>query len=114
MVFAFGYIYQNYSTDFTLGAIVSAINQVVPGKASPIVDGPSGILPKLPATLISEGLFAPVDFIGGHCTNDGRTFVGGSPQDFVTDEDVTERVFSRWGEHIVSTLRCSPGINVIE
>ena len=34
--------------------------------------------------------------------NDGRTFVGGSPEDFVTDEDVVTRVFSRWGSHIVS------------
>lgn len=84
------------------GAIVSAINKVVPGKAAPVVDGPSGILPQLPATLIANGSFAKVDFVGGHCTNDGRTFVGGQPDQFVTDADVAERVFSRWGTHIVS------------
>lgn len=74
---------------------------------APVVDGPSGILPELPNTLITSGKFSSVDFIGGHCTTEGRTFVGGRPQDFVTDADVARLVFKRWGTHIVSlTTRC--------
>ncbi len=37
-----------------------------------------------------------MDFIGGHCTGDGNTFVGGTPSQFVTDDDIRVRVFSRW------------------
>ncbi len=70
-------------------------------RSVPKVDGPDGFLPELPSRLITAGSFSKVDFIGGHCTNDGRTFVGGQPSDFVTDEDVATRVFSRWGDHIV-------------
>lgn len=86
----------------SVGAIVAAINHVQEGMVSPVVDGPNGFLPQLPATLITAGNFSKVEFVGGHCTNDGRTFVGGQPSQFVTDQDVATRVFSRWGSHIVS------------
>ncbi|PPQ64464.1 hypothetical protein CVT24_008474 [Panaeolus cyanescens] len=80
------------------GAIVSAIN-TVPNAArafAPIIDGPTGFLPDLPSQLIASGKFAPVDFMGGHCSNDGRTFAGGKPEQFNTDSDVRRLVFSRW------------------
>ena len=76
------------------GAISSAINRA--GPFSPVVDGPNGFFPALPGTLFASGNFSTVEFIGGHCTNDGRTFVGGDPSDFVTDADVIERVFARF------------------
>ena len=85
-----------------LGAIVSAINHANEGRVAPVVDG--SFLPDLPSVLIEQGRFAAVDFIGGHCTNDGRTFVGGPPSAFVTDEDITNLVFSRWGNHVVSLV----------
>ncbi|KII84560.1 hypothetical protein PLICRDRAFT_352904 [Plicaturopsis crispa FD-325 SS-3] len=78
----------------SIGAIVSAINHVAAGALSPVVDGV--FLPALPSRLIASGNFTPADFIGGHCTNDGRTFVGGTPEQFVTDDDVAVRVFGRW------------------
>ena len=86
------------------GAIVSAINHANLGRVAPV--GDCSFLPDLPSVLIAQGRFASVDFIGGHCTNDGRTFVGGSPADFVTDEDIATRVFSRWGNHVVSRFIC--------
>ena len=85
---------------YLLGAIVSALNKANLGRVAPVVDG--SFLPDLPSVLIEQGRFAAVDFVGGHCTNDGRTFVGGAPSDFVTDQDIATRVFSRWGNHVVS------------
>lgn len=85
------------------GTIIAALNQVR-GGVSPVVDGPSGILPDLPGTLIAEGRFNKVEFMGGHCTNDGRTFVGGTPDQFVTDQDIIDRTFSRLGSHVVRIL----------
>lgn len=93
--------YRNLS-EHAAGAITAAINANPEGAYSPVVDGPGGFLPELPATLITSGNFSTVDFVGGHCTNDGRTFVGGSPDDFVTDQDIIDIVFSRWGDNIVS------------
>ena len=84
------------------GALVAAANHVPMGRVYPEVDGPDGFLPELPSRLITSRSISKVDFIGGHCPNDGRTFVGGSSEDFVTDEDVATMVFSRWGSHIVS------------
>ncbi len=63
---------------------------------SPVIEGPTGFLPGLPSRLIESGNFSTVEFIGGHCTNDGRTFAGGAPEDFVTDSDIKRLVFSRW------------------
>ena len=80
----------------TLGALVSASNRNPDGAYAPIVDGPNGFLPDLPSRLITTGRFNLVDFIGGHCTGDGNTFVGGTPSQFVTDDDIRVRVFSRW------------------
>ena len=42
--------------------------------------------------------------MGGHCSTEGRTFVGGPPEDFVTTEDVVRLVFRRWGMHVVSIM----------
>ena len=63
---------------------------------SPVIEGPTGFLPGLPSRLIESGNFSTVEFIGGHCANDGRTFAGGAPEDFVTDSDIERLVFSRW------------------
>ncbi|KAH7921830.1 alpha/beta-hydrolase [Leucogyrophana mollusca] len=78
----------------SLGAIVSAVNHVPTGMVSPVIDG--NFLPDFPSRLIASGNFSTVDFIGGHCTNDGRTFVGGSPSQFTSDEDVATIPFKRW------------------
>ncbi|KDQ60400.1 hypothetical protein JAAARDRAFT_153005 [Jaapia argillacea MUCL 33604] len=78
----------------SLGSIVAAINHSPTGRISPVVDGT--FMPQLPSRLVSEGAFSPVEFVGGHCSNDGRTFVGGSPSQFVTDADVERLVFKRW------------------
>ncbi|KAG7448386.1 alpha/beta-hydrolase [Guyanagaster necrorhizus] len=83
----------------SLGAIVSAINRIPvtqPSQFAPVIEGPTGFLPGLPSRLIESGNFSTVEFIGGHCTNDGRTFAGGPPEDFVTDADIKRLVFSRW------------------
>ncbi|KLO11372.1 alpha/beta-hydrolase [Schizopora paradoxa] len=88
----------------SIGALVAAANHVPMGRVCPEPDGPDGFLPELPSRLITSGSFSKVEFIGGHCTNDGRTFVGGAPGDFVSDEDVAMRVFERWGDHISSEL----------
>ncbi|KAJ6468143.1 Alpha/Beta hydrolase protein [Mycena vitilis] len=77
----------------SLGAIVSAINRVKGGEFSPVIDG--DFLPDLPSRLIAAGKISNVDFIGGHCTGDGNTFVGGSPDDFQTDDDIRRIVFAR-------------------
>ncbi|KAK0489524.1 alpha/beta-hydrolase [Armillaria luteobubalina] len=83
----------------SLGALVSAINSMPTNPSyqfSPVIEGPAGFLPGLPSRLIQSGNFSTVEFIGGHCTNDGRTFAGGAPEDFVTDSDIKRLVFSRW------------------
>ena len=58
-----------------LSAIVAAVN----GKPSackflPIIDG--RFILDYPSTLLREGRFHKVPFIGGHCTDDGSIFVG--------------------------------------
>lgn len=80
----------------SLGAIVSAINGVPNGEFAPVVEGPGGFLPDLPSRLIASGNISAVEYNGGHCTGDGKTFASGSPDQFVTDEDVKRIVFSRW------------------
>ncbi|KAG7086873.1 hypothetical protein E1B28_002794 [Marasmius oreades] len=80
----------------SLGAIVSAMNRIPNGEFAPVVEGPGGFLPDLPSRLIASGKFAEVEYNGGHCTGDGKTFASGSPDQFVTDEDVKRIVFSRW------------------
>ena len=81
------------------GALVSAVN--LAGSFTPVVDGPNGFLPGLPSELFAAGNYANVDFIGGHCTNDGRTFVNGLPSDFVSDSDIIQRTLARWDVHMV-------------
>lgn len=80
----------------SLGALVGAINRVPNGQFSPAVEGPGGFLPDLPSRLIHQGNFSTVEFMGGHCTGDGKTFAGGTPEQFVTDDDIKRIVFSRW------------------
>ncbi|KAL0065406.1 hypothetical protein AAF712_007615 [Marasmius tenuissimus] len=80
----------------SLGAIVSAINRTPNGEFAPVVEGPGGFLPDLPSRLITSGNFSAVEYNGGHCTGDGKTFASGSPEQFVTDDDVKRIVFSRW------------------
>ncbi|KIJ63786.1 hypothetical protein HYDPIDRAFT_155304 [Hydnomerulius pinastri MD-312] len=98
----------------SLGAIVSAVNHVPTGMVSPVIDGK--FLPDYPSRLIASGNFSTVDFIGGHCTNDGRTFVGGSPTSFTTDEDVATIPFKRWpgitNETIQQALQLYPSPDV--
>ncbi|EJD05094.1 alpha/beta-hydrolase [Fomitiporia mediterranea MF3/22] len=86
----------------SLGSLVAATNAVALGGLAPVVDGSSGILPQLPNRLITSGDFSLVDFMGGHCSTEGRTFVGGPPQDFNTDADIARLVFERWGTHVTN------------
>ncbi|KAJ3835491.1 Alpha/Beta hydrolase protein [Lentinula raphanica] len=81
----------------SIGAIVGAINSIPAGKFSPVVEGIGGFMPDLPSRLIHAGNFSTVEaLIAGHCTGDGKTFAGGSPNQFVTDEDIKDIVFTRW------------------
>ncbi|KAJ7206914.1 Alpha/Beta hydrolase protein [Mycena pura] len=80
----------------SVGALVSAINRIPNGAFAPVIEGPAGFLPDLPSRLIAAGRFTDVEFVGGHCTGDGKTFAGGTPDDFQTDEDIRRIVFSRW------------------
>jgi len=80
----------------SLGAIVSAINRIPNGAFAPVIEGANGFLPDLPSRLIASGKINNVEFVGGHCTGDGKTFAGGSPDDFQTDDDIRRIVFSRW------------------
>ncbi|KAJ7936529.1 hypothetical protein B0H13DRAFT_2303567 [Mycena leptocephala] len=63
-----------------LGAIVSAINRVPNGAFAPVIEGPNGFLPDLPSKLITAGKINNAKFVGGHCTGDGKSFAGGSPE----------------------------------
>jgi carboxylesterase type B len=80
----------------SLGAIVSAINRIPNGAFAPVIEDADGFLPDLPSRLITSGKINNVEFVGGHCTGDGKTFAGGSPEDFQTDDDIRRIVFSRW------------------
>ncbi|KAJ7245630.1 Alpha/Beta hydrolase protein [Mycena haematopus] len=80
----------------SLGAIVSAINRIPNGAFAPVIEDANGFLPDLPSRLIASGKIQNVQFVGGHCTGDGKTFAGGSPEDFQTDDDIRRIVFSRW------------------
>ncbi|KAH9477586.1 Lipase 1 [Psilocybe cubensis] len=79
----------------SVGAIVSAINRL-PNDLSPVIDGDNGFLPDLPSHLINAGKFSTVEFLGGHCTGDGATFVGGTPDQFKTDDDIRNILFARY------------------
>ncbi|KAJ6503899.1 Alpha/Beta hydrolase protein [Mycena sanguinolenta] len=80
----------------SLGAIVSAINRIPNGAFAPVIEDADGFLPDLPSRLIASNKIQNVEFTGGHCTGDGNTFAGGSPEDFQTDDDIRRIVFSRW------------------
>ncbi|KAF7328612.1 Carboxylic ester hydrolase [Mycena sanguinolenta] len=80
----------------SLGAIVSAINRIPNGAFAPVIEDADGFLPDLPSRLIASNKYQNVEFTGGHCTGDGKTFAGGSPADFVTDDDIRRIVFARW------------------
>jgi len=79
-----------------LGAIIAAVNTVNPGKMSPVVSGPGTILPDFPANLIRQGKIAHVDYIGGHCTNDGTIFTAGTPTTLTTEDQLVAAVLDRW------------------
>lgn len=75
---------------------MSAINHVPAGMFAPVVSGPGTILPDLPAALIRSGNFPVVDYVGGHCTNDGRTFTSGTPTTLLTQQQLVAAVLKRW------------------
>ncbi|KAL5520477.1 hypothetical protein ACEPAG_9701 [Sanghuangporus baumii] len=79
----------------SVGAIVAAINAVPGVPPGPVIDGPSGILPDLPASLVLSGNFTPVDIVAGHCTTEGRTLLP-PPDELVTEEDVVRDVLGDW------------------
>ncbi|KAK0219847.1 Alpha/Beta hydrolase protein [Armillaria fumosa] len=92
----------------SLGAIVSASNRLPttePSQFAPVVEGSAGFMPGLPTRLIASGNFIPVEYIGGHCTGDGRTFTLGQPDDFQTDEDVKNLILYWWPALSNTTLR---------
>ncbi|TFY68194.1 hypothetical protein EVG20_g3659 [Dentipellis fragilis] len=78
----------------SLDNIITGINAIQTGAIAPVLDGT--FFPDYPSHLMMQGHFSEVDFIGGHCTNDGRSFASGKPSDFVTDADIIARVFPRW------------------
>jgi carboxylesterase type B len=79
----------------SVGNIILGINNVSADTFNPVYG--DSFIPDLPSQLFREGRFTPVEYMGGHCTNDGRTFVGGKPQDFVTNQDIVTHVFQkRW------------------
>ncbi|EJD05041.1 alpha/beta-hydrolase [Fomitiporia mediterranea MF3/22] len=84
----------------SVSAIVAAINAVSGPGVVPTIGGPGSILPELPSTLIRSGNFSTVDFIGGHCTDDGRWFLPGTPADYKTDADVIRLVFGSWNAQV--------------
>ncbi|KAF8997733.1 alpha/beta-hydrolase [Cyathus striatus] len=86
----------------TTAQFIDIINTNPNGAFSPQAEGPTGFLPQYPSRLIAEGKFNNVEFIGGHCTGDGKTFAVGTPDQFVTDDDIRRLVFSRWPS-VVST-----------
>lgn len=94
-------------------SIITGINAIGNGDIGPVVDGT--FLPDFPSHLITSGRFSVVEYMGGHCTHDGkenpllslisanivdvvsgRTFAGGKPSQFVTDEDIVALTFPRW------------------
>ncbi|EIM87679.1 alpha/beta-hydrolase [Stereum hirsutum FP-91666 SS1] len=77
-----------------LESIVTGINAIGNGDIEAVVDG--NFLPDLPSHLITSGRFSTVEYMGGHCTHDGRTFAGGKPSQFVTDQDIVALTFPRW------------------
>ncbi|EJD05093.1 alpha/beta-hydrolase [Fomitiporia mediterranea MF3/22] len=86
----------------SIGALVAAVNAVPPTSIVPVVDGPDGILPELPSALISSGKFRTVDFLGGHCTTEGRTILEVPPQDITTDADIIRYLFQEWAPHVTN------------
>ncbi|GLB43419.1 putative type-B carboxylesterase lipase family protein [Lyophyllum shimeji] len=80
----------------SVGALVSAVNRVPNGAFALVIEGLSGFLPDLPSRLVAAGKFSQVDFVGGHCTGDGKSFTAGKPQDVNTEDDLRKAVFSRW------------------
>ncbi|KAI5896640.1 alpha/beta-hydrolase [Schizophyllum commune H4-8] len=91
--------------DASIASIVSATNRIINGAFTPVIDSPEeysslsgahGFMPDLPSALVRAGNFSAVDFVGGHTTGDGKTFAGGHPEDFQTDQDIRDITFKRW------------------
>ncbi|TFY68201.1 hypothetical protein EVG20_g3660 [Dentipellis fragilis] len=78
----------------SLENIITGVNTLEIGATVPVVDGT--LIPDYPSHLIAQGRFSEVDFIGGHCSNDGRTFARLMPDQYTSDADVINDVFSRW------------------
>jgi carboxylesterase type B len=75
--------------------IILGINNATTDTFDPVFG--DEFMPALPSQLFREGRFTPVEYMGGHCTNDGRSFNGGSPDDFHSDADITRLIFDkRW------------------
>lgn len=92
--------HQSEFTSDAIGALTAAINAIEENVFMPTID--DDFLPDLPSTLIASGNFSAIDFVGGHCADDGSIFVGGTPDQFVTDQDVMDIVFVKWGDGVVS------------
>ncbi|KIY66008.1 alpha/beta-hydrolase [Cylindrobasidium torrendii FP15055 ss-10] len=67
-----------------------------PSHFAPVIEPAGGFLTNYPSRMFAAGEFTPVPLVVGHTTHDGRTFAGGKPEDFVTEQDVIDLVFSRW------------------
>ncbi|EIN04230.1 carboxyesterase [Punctularia strigosozonata HHB-11173 SS5] len=68
-----------------LSAIVDAVNtKPSTCKFLPVIDG--DLIQDLPSTMLREGRFSKVNFVGGHCTDDGSIFVG-DPATFTNTTD---------------------------
>ncbi|KAJ8694166.1 hypothetical protein PTI98_009096 [Pleurotus ostreatus] len=64
-----------------------------------------GFLPDLPFHLIASGKFTNVGLVGGHCTNDGGTFVGGTPTQFNSEDDIRRLLFTRYSGVTAATMQ---------
>ncbi|KZO95383.1 alpha/beta-hydrolase [Calocera viscosa TUFC12733] len=77
----------------SLDLLIEAINANPDDTWAPIIDGT--FLPDLASKLIPEHRFTKVNFIGGHCTNDGRTFAGKNTS-VITAADVVTDIEKRY------------------
>jgi len=77
----------------SLDILIKAINANPSGAWAPVIDGT--FLPDLASKLIPEHRFSKVNFIGGHCSNDGRTFAG-SNKSVITAADVVTDIEKRY------------------
>ena len=72
---------------------MSAVNNRLNCKFLPVIDG--SLIQNLPSILIDQGSILPVNFIGGHCTQDGSIFVG-NPAKITSDETFAASITKRY------------------